>query len=274
MRVACLQMCSGLDRDHNLATAERLLAQAAEQGAELALLPETFAMMGADQSVKQSVKQATAEHVSDSAILRFLSHQAAKHGMTIVGGSLLLKGQGGDEGQKCMRNTCPAFDAQGGLLALYDKIHLFDMDYQGASYHESAYIEAGDRPVSIRVGDFKAGLSVCYDLRFPELFRSYADDACDVLCNVAAFTAATGRAHWKTLLQARAIENQCYVLASAQSGTHPDGRQTWGHSMVIDPWGEVIGELADGEGLVVATLSQTLLAEIRQALPALQHRRL
>jgi len=265
MRVACIQMCSGMDWDHNRSVAEPLLNQASEQGAELALLPENFAYMGGALAEKRE----RAESQQESTALRFLAEQAARHHMMIVGGSVMLSAESG-----AIRNACPVFDAQGSLLALYDKIHLFDMDYKGESYHESAWIKAGDQPVSIPVGDFKAGLSICYDLRFPELFRQYVEYGCDVLCNVAAFTAVTGRVHWQILLQARAIENQCYVLASAQAGIHPDGRQTWGHSMVIDPWGKVVCELPEGEGVIVAELSKNHLHQVRQSLPALRHRRL
>jgi len=265
MKVACIQMCSGLDRDDNLALVERLFIQAAQQGAELALLPETFVYMGGSESDKRAM----AEPQAESATLQFLAQQAAKYKMGIVGGTLLLQGEGGR-----VRNACPVFDALGRLLTVYDKIHLFDMDDDGESYHESAWVEAGSQPASIQMGAFKAGLSICYDLRFPELFRAYVDDGCDILCNVAAFTATTGRAHWQTLLRSRAIENQCYVLASAQSGTHPDGRQTWGHSMIIDPWGEVLADLADGEGIIVADVSMRRLQQVRQLLPVLQHRRL
>jgi len=258
-------MCSGIDRDENLTTVERLLVQACEQGAELVVLPETFSFMGGSETEKRAM----AEAQSDSTVLSFLSEQAAKYKMMIVGGSLLLKSE-----SEHIRNACPVFDAEGSLLAVYDKMHLFDMDYQGEVYHESGLIKAGDIPVSIPAGEFRAGLSICYDLRFPELFRQYVEEGCDVLCNVAAFTAVTGRAHWQTLLQARAIENQSYVLASAQAGVHPDGRQTWGHSMVIDPWGKVLCELAEGEGVIVAYLSKKYLEQIRQSLPALQHCRL
>jgi len=258
-------MCSGIDRDANLATAAALLAQAAGQGAELALLPENFSCMGGSEIEKQQ----QAEAPSDSAILRFLSEQAAAHRMSIIGGSLLLHG-----GDGRVRNTCPVFDTGGRQLAAYDKIHLFDMDYQGESYRESALIEAGFRPTMMQAGEFSFGLSICYDLRFPELYRSYADEGCDVLCNVAAFTAATGRAHWQILLQARAIENQAYMLAAAQCGTHPDGRQTWGHSLIIDPWGAVLAELPEGEGVVMAELSKARLNQVRQSLPSLRHRRL
>lgn len=270
MRVACLQMCSGLDRDTNRTTVARLLASAAQQGAELAVLPETFVFMGGSETEKRAM----AEHQFDSPTLDFLAKQAAHHQMAIVGGTLLLNTAADGGRDPSLRNACPAFDATGSLLAVYDKIHLFDMDYQGESYHESALMKAGDTPVSVACGGFKVGLSVCYDLRFPELYRIYSDEGCDILCNVAAFTATTGRAHWLPLLQARAIENQCYVLASAQSGTHPDGRQTWGHSMIIDPWGEVLSELASGEGIVLADVSKAHVKDLRQSLPVLQHRRL
>jgi len=265
MRVACIQMCSGTDKSANLTTAARLLSEAAERGAQLALLPENFTCMGGSDAQKRQL----AEHENDSPTLRFLSQQAAQHHLAIIGGALLL--HAADER---VRNSCPAFDNTGRLLAIYDKIHLFDMDYEGESYCESALIEAGRQPVAVSVEPFRAGLSICYDLRFPELYRAYADDGCNLLCNVAAFTATTGRAHWRPLLQARAIENQSYLLAAAQCGTHPDGRRTWGHSMIIDPWGEILAELGDGEGVIIADLSTTRLQHVRASLPALQHRRL
>jgi len=273
MRVACIQLCSGTDRAANLETAARLLGKAAGEGAELALLPENFAFMGGSDAEKRNI----AEDENGSATLRFLSEQAATRRMAIVGGTLLLNSPDGRRNgnkQGRMRNTCPVFDNTGKLLAAYDKIHLFDMDYEGESCCESAMIEAGSRPVATPIGAFRAGLSICYDLRFPELYRAYAADRCDLLCNVAAFTAVTGRAHWRTLLRARAIENQSYVLAAAQWGEHPDGRRTWGHSMIIDPWGETLAELADGEGMIIADLSKARLQQLRSALPALQHRRL
>ncbi len=264
MRVACIQLSSVRDIERNLGLVDQLIGQAAQEGVELALLPENFAFMGGTEKQKQD----SAEDQNDSSILRFLAEQAVKHGMSIIGGSLLLKA----EGEK-VRNACPAFNARGHLLTIYDKIHLFDMDYQGESYHESALVEAGNNPASVSIGGFKIALSICYDLRFPELYRFYAEDGCQVLCNVAAFTATTGRAHWQTLLRARAIENQCYVLASAQSGRHPDGRQTWGHSMIINPWGEVMNELADGPGFIVADLSLEKLNQVRASMPVLQHKR-
>ncbi|PJA33033.1 MAG: hydrolase [Zetaproteobacteria bacterium CG_4_9_14_3_um_filter_53_7] len=265
MRVACIQLTSVREVEVNLAAVAGLLGQAAAAGARLALLPENFAFMGGSDEQKRNV----AEKQDDSAILKFLAGQAEKHGMAIVGGSLLLKGEGGK-----VRNACPVFDAKGQLLTVYDKIHLFDMDYQGESYRESAFIEPGKKPSEVFVEGFKLGLSICYDLRFPELYRLYAENGCQVLCNVAAFTATTGHAHWLTLLRARAIENQCYVLASAQIGKHPDGRQTWGHSMIIDPWGEVLAELAEGRGFITADLSLGRLEQVRASMPVLQHRRL
>jgi len=258
-------MCSGTDRDANLITAAKLLAQASKQGAKLALLPENFSFMGGSEAEKKQL----AEDQSSSAILQFLSEQAALHQMTLIGGSLLMRGPSGR-----LRNSSPAFDASGCQLAMYDKIHLFDMNYKGESYRESELIEAGDHPTVIQAGAFRFGLSICYDLRFPELYRVYADNDCDVLCNVAAFTAATGCAHWQTLLAARAIENQAYMLAAAQCGTHPDGRETWGHSMIIDPWGEVLAELPEEEGIIIAELSKQRLDQVRQSLPCLQHRAL
>ncbi len=262
MRVACIQMCSGTDRNANLATVECLLDQAAGQGAELALLPENFAFMGGSDEEKKQL----AEDQKHSATLRFLSQQAATYQMSIIGGTLLLKGDGDR-----IRNASPVFDARGQRLNIYDKIHLFDMDYEGEFYCESALIEPGIRPVAVSVGEYRIGLSTCYDLRFPELYRIYADDNCDVMCNVAAFTATTGRVHWRPLLKARAIENQAYVLASAQWGRHPDGRETWGHSMIIDPWGEVLAELPEGDGVVLAELSKKRLHQVRESLPSLQH---
>jgi len=265
MRVACVQLCSVDDIAQNLKAVELLLAEAADDGVELALLPENFSFMGGSETEKREL--AVDQH--DSLILDFLAEQAVRHGMTIVGGSLLLKGAAGK-----IRNACPVVDATGSLLTIYDKIHLFDMDYRGESYRESAWIEAGEKSTTVLVDDFKFGLSICYDLRFPELYRLHVDNGCQVLCNVAAFTAATGRAHWQVLLRARAIENQCYVLASAQAGTHPDGRKTWGHSMIINPWGEVMVELAEEVGFVVADLSLKELNQVRLSMPVLQHKRL
>jgi nitrilase len=186
MRVACIQLCSGVDRDANLERVATLLDEAAASGAELALLPENFSFMGGSQAQKR----AAAEDAADSPTLRFLAAQASRHAMAIVGGSLLLRGA---EGEGLLRNSAPVFDAGGHLLGLYDKIHLFDMNAEGERYCESALIETGSRPFSVPLGAFRLGVSICYDLRFPELYRRHAAAGCDLLCNVAAFTAATGR---------------------------------------------------------------------------------
>ena len=265
MRVACIQMNSGADRAANLEQASLLLQQAASAGAELAVLPENFSLMGASLSDKHLL----AEPQENSPVLAFLSAQAITHRMAIVGGSTLLKGAQGK-----LRNACPVFSADGRLRAIYDKIHLFDVDLDGESYHESESVVAGEHPCSVALGDFRFGLSICYDIRFPELYRHYADSGCDVVCVVAAFTEQTGHAHWQTLLRARAIENQCYLLASAQWGVHADGRRTWGHSMIIDPWGEVMALQEEGTGVIMADLTSARLTHIRKILPSLQHRQI
>lgn len=264
MRVASLQMTSGPDRLQNLQVAARLLQQAADQGAELAILPENFSLM----SVSDHQKQLLAESEQHSAVLDFLSQQATAHHMAIIGGSILLHGSHGR-----LRNSSAAFDCTGRLLAIYDKMHLFDVEINGESYHESSMIRPGHTPVVVQLEGFRIGLSICYDLRFPELYRYYADAGCNLLVVVAAFTAQTGKAHWQTLLAARAIENQCYMIASAQSGTHADGRKTWGHAMIIDPWGEVMALQEAGDGVVIADLSIARLESVRGMLPTLQHRR-
>jgi len=265
MRVACIQMNSGPDRAVNLQQAAELLRQAAAGGATLAVLPENFPLMG----VTDSDKRAQAEPQGDSTVLSFLSMQAALHHMAIIAGSILLEGEQGK-----LRNVCPVFAANGRMLATYDKMHLFDVYLDGESYCESASIQAGDQPCSVELGRFRFGLSICYDIRFPELYRHYVDAGCHVLCAVAAFTEQTGRAHWQTLLRARAIEDQCYVLASAQWGRHADGRRTWGHSMIIDPWGEVLEVQEEGTGVIMADLTSARLTHIRKILPSLQHRQI
>ncbi|ATX81668.1 nitrilase [Mariprofundus ferrinatatus] len=265
MRVASIQLNSGRDVDQNLNRVDHLLAEAAQLRAELAVLPENFAFMGGSEDDKRNA----AEEQDNSPIIKHLSAQAKKHGMAIIGGTLLLKGEKGR-----LRNSSPAFDQDGRLLAVYDKIHLFDMDYQGEAYRESALIEPGSRSVVVDFDKWRIGLSICYDLRFPELYRLHASADCHILCNVAAFTAVTGSAHWEPLLRARAIENQCYVIASAQTGLHADGRQTWGHSMIIDPWGQIMVSLSEGEGVITADLSLEEVHRVRKSMPVLQHRRL
>ena len=268
MRVACLQMCSRDDVTTNLRVVADLLQKAAGQGVKLAVLPENFAFMGTDPQAKRHL----AEELSGTTILPFLAESAARHALHIVGGSLLLTGSG-----VLLRNTCPVFGPDGSCLACYDKLHLFDVDLPGESHRESAVIAPGAHPVRVDLPGWRLGLSICYDLRFPELYRHYAREGCQLLTIPSAFTVPTGRAHWEVLLRARAIENQAYVLAAAQAGSHPGGRQTWGHSIIIDPWGEIVAEAEDSdtEGtLVIADINRQRVEDVRRQIPALEHRRL
>ncbi|WP_305041655.1 carbon-nitrogen hydrolase family protein [Geoalkalibacter sp.] len=269
MRVACVQMCSGAEVAVNLDAAATLLAEAAGQGARLALLPENFSFMSPDSSLKRGI----AEEVGPAVVLPFLAEMARRHALYVVGGSLLLAGKEGK-----LRNACPVFAPDGSCLAVYDKIHLFDVDLPNESHRESELIEPGVEPRAVDIEGWLLGLSICYDLRFPELYRRYARDGCQLLSVPSAFTVPTGQAHWEILLRARAIENQAYVLAPAQGGIHPGGRRTWGHTLIIDPWGTVLAELREAPagqgGVVLADLDAQRLWEVRGRLPALGHRRL
>jgi len=266
IRAACIQLSSGDRREDNLDRTAQLIGRAATNGCSLLLLPENFSFMGRSDRDKLAI----AESRDESSTIRFLADQAKEHGIAIVGGTLPL--QTGDADR--VRNSSPVLSASGELVACYDKMHLFDVSLPDESYRESDSVEAGATPESIDIGGWKVGLSVCYDLRFPELYRHYSSIGCNILTVPAAFTVPTGRAHWEVLLRARAIENQCYVLAAGQCGTHPGGRKTWGHSMIIDPWGEVIAAAGDDEGIIAAELSEMELAKVRQALPTLTHRRM
>ncbi len=265
VRVAALQTVSGGDLNDNLAAAAGLLAEAAAQGAQLIALPEYFALLSPDETAKVRACEAPGE----GPIQRFLADAARRHGVWIVGGTLPLCANTPAR----VRNSVLVFNAAGEQMARYDKIHLFGFDNGGERYDESRTIEAGDAPVALDSPFGRLGLSVCYDLRFPELYRALG--APDIVFVPSAFTATTGRAHWETLLRARAIENQCYVVAPAQGGRHPGGRQTWGHAMIIDPWGEILAcRHEDGAAVVVADLDAQRLATVRRQLPALEHRRL
>jgi len=268
MKAACLQICSGDTVQLNLEKVDQLLQGAAEQGCGLAALPENFPFMHPDLQRKQQVAEKESPQVLD-----FLAAAAKKYRLAIIGGSLLLPGRNGK-----MRNACPVYDPEGKCLGIYDKIHLFDVDLPDGRYLESSQIEAGARPLVLSVADWRLGVSICYDLRFPELYRQYAAQGCDLISIPSAFTVPTGQAHWEILLRARAIENQAYVLAPAQIGTHPGGRRTYGHSLIVDPWGRVIAQATNQGGdageLVIADLRQDLVAEIRTKIPALAHRKL
>jgi nitrilase len=270
MKLAALQMVSTPDVGRNLEAASRLIAEAAAQGATLVSLPEYFCLMGQDDRDKLRI----AEDDGQGPIQAFLAGEAQRHGLWLIGGTLPIRAA---DGQR-VRNACCVYGPDGARVARYDKLHLFAFDNGREHYDEAVALEPGDMPVAVQAGALRVGLSVCYDLRFPELYRamSFAEGQapCDVISVPAAFTYTTGRAHWELLLRTRAVENQCYVVAAAQGGKHENGRRTWGHSMVIDPWGEVLAMVEEGEGVAIAPFDAARMAQVRVQLPALGHRRL
>ncbi len=262
VRVAALQMVSTPSVAENLAVAGELIAAAAAQGATLAALPEYFCVMGLNERDKVALR----EPFGDGPIQAFLAERAKRHGVWIVGGTVPL--ECADAGR--VRNSSLVFDAAGQCVARYDKIHLFGLDLGEERFREANTIEAGDTPVAVDTPAGRLALSVCYDLRFPELYRALAP--MDLIAVPSAFTATTGRAHWETLLRARAIENLAWVIAPAQGGTHPSGRRTHGHSMIVNPWGEIVAERDQGPGVVIADVDPIYTQRIRASLPALTHR--
>ena len=268
-KFAAIQTVSTPDVARNLAAAGRLVAEAAQAGAQWVALPEYFCLMGQ----RDDAKLAIAEADGDGPIQRFLSDIAREHRITLIGGTLPIVAK--TPGR--VRNACCVYGPDGARLARYDKIHLFAFDNGKEAYDEARVLEPGDTPVAFEQDGWRAGLSVCYDLRFPELYRSLMRPPCDVLFVPSAFTYTTGLAHWLLLLRARAVENQCYVVAPAQGGTHENGRRTFGRSVVIDPWGEVLSlalDGAEGEGFAIAELSRERIEQVRVQLPALRHRKL
>ena len=261
-RVAAIQMISTTRVEENLQTAGALIAEAVAQGAVLVALPEYFPIMGRRDSDKLAVREADGA----GPIQDFLADAACRHGVWVVGGSMPLVASSDDK----VLNTCLVFNPQGARVARYDKIHLFGFQKGEERYNESATIEPGRQPVTFDTPFGRVGLSICYDLRFPELFRALGE--VDLLVLPAAFTEVTGRAHWEILLRARAIENQCYVLAIGQGGVHENRRETHGNSMLIDPWGDVIARREKGAGVVIGELDHARIAEVRSSLPALTHR--
>jgi predicted amidohydrolase len=262
VKVAALQMVSAPDLARNLADAGALIAQAAADGAQLVLLPEYFCFMG----FKDTDKVALRETPGDGPIQNFLADAARRNKVWVVGGTLPLVAP---EATRVM-NTTLVFDAQGQQVARYDKIHLFSFSKGQDQFDEARTIRPGEQVRTFDSPAGRVGLSVCYDLRFPELYRALGD--CALMLVPSAFTYTTGRAHWELLLRARAVENQCYVLAAAQGGTHETGRRTWGHSMLIDPWGERVAQREEGPGVVAGYVDPQRIAEVRQSLPALRHR--
>jgi len=266
MKVAALQMVSGISLDANLSEALRLLRLAAAAGVELAVLPEYFCFMG----TRDEDKLVLAERPGLGTVQDFLSDAARDLKLWVVGGTLPMA----TNDPSHAANASLVFDPRGECRSRYDKIHLFRFDNGRERYDEAAVLQAGDTPTrfvaTVRDGQaWTVGQSVCYDLRFAELYRALA---ADVLLVPSAFTHTTGQAHWEVLLRARAIENQAYVIASAQGGVHENGRRTWGHSMVIDPWGQVMAMHAEGPGMAVADLDMARLRAVREQLPSLQHR--
>ncbi|WP_343656447.1 carbon-nitrogen hydrolase family protein [Paraburkholderia caribensis] len=261
-RVAALQMVSTPERDRNLADADRLIALAAADGAQLVLLPEYFCFMGYKDTDKLTVR----EPYGDGPIQRFLADAARRHKVWVIGGTLPLTAPE----ETRVLNTTLVFDPEGNEAARYDKIHLFNFEKGEESFDEARTIRPGDTVRTFDAPFGRVGLSVCYDLRFPELYRRMGD--CALIVVPSAFTYTTGRAHWETLLRARAVENQCYVLAAAQGGKHENGRRTWGHTMLIDPWGEIIDVRDEGAGVVAGNIERSRIDEVRQSLPAWRHR--
>ncbi|CAK0776748.1 deaminated glutathione amidase [Gammaproteobacteria bacterium] len=266
-RVAAIQMASGPNISANLLEADRLIAQAAADGAKLIVLPEDFALIGADQD-KLKAREADGK----GPIQDFLAQHAARHGVWIVGGTIPLVANAPDK----VRAACLVYDASGQRVARYDKIHLFDvyLEETGEKYTESLTIEPGRSTVVINTPFGRVGLAVCYDLRFPELLRNMLEQGIEIVTLPAAFTAITGKAHWEPLVRARAIENLCYVVAAAQGGYHLNGRETHGDSMIVDPWGVVLDRLARGSGVVSAPLDRKRLLSIRRNFPTIEHTRL
>jgi nitrilase len=262
IKMAAIQMASGPNVSANLSEAERLIEVAANQGAKLVALPEYFAIMG----LKETDKVAVREEEGRGPIQSFLSNMAKKHKIWLIGGSVPLVSNFPDK----VRNSCMMYDDKGHLAARYDKIHLFGLDLGNEHYHEEKTIESGNTIKVVDTPFGKVGLSICYDLRFPELYRAMGE--VNIIVVPAAFTDTTGKAHWETLVRARAIENLSYVIAPAQGGYHLSGRETHGNSMIVDPWGVILDRLPRGSGVVIATMNPQYQASLRTSLPALKHR--
>lgn len=263
-RIAAVQMVSSPRVAENLRVAESLVAQAADQGAQLVLLPEYFPIIGASEGDRLRAREAFGAGTVQS----WLAETASKYGLWLVAGSIPLNA----EARRKMRNSLLVYDPAGCCVARYDKIHLFGFEQGDERYDESLFIEAGDVLQAVDTPFGRMALSICYDLRFPELYRQLGE--IDLILMPAAFTETTGRAHWEILLRARAIENQCYVLAAGQGGQHENGRLTHGNSMVVDPWGEILDRKLKGPGIVIAELDHGKIEQVRASLPALKHRKL
>ncbi len=266
-KVAVIQMNSLNNKRENIKKAEDLLSRAVNSGAKFILLPENFSFIGDNEKDKLSI----AETLNKGESINFLRHASKKHKVWVAGGTIPLK----TKDPKKVTNTLLLYNDQGKKVGRYDKIHLFDVNISdNESYSESNVIKEGSKPVTVKTPLGCLGLTICYDLRFPELYRKLTHMGAEIFLVPSAFTYTTGNAHWEILLRARAIENQAYVVAAAQVGEHPGDRRTFGHSMIIDPWGQVLSEVDKGDGIAVADIDLTKVYEIRKKMPCLPQRRM
>lgn len=263
LRVACVQICSSGSKADNLERMEPLVARAAATGAELVLLPEKWNGIGTHEIVRE-----VAEPLDGGESAAAMSAWARRHGITLVGGSIVES----REGREKLSNTCVVFDPEGEVAAVYRKIHMFDVEVGGHVYRESDSEEPGDGLASCEVEGWNLGLTVCYDLRFPELYRILAVEGAEIVTVPAAFTLYTGKDHWELLLRARAVENQCYVLAANQWGVHAGGKASYGRSSIVDPWGVVLAQAPDEDTVISAELDRARLEQVRSSLPSLANR--
>ncbi|HXV57692.1 MAG TPA: carbon-nitrogen hydrolase family protein [Gaiellaceae bacterium] len=264
LRAACVQISSTASKADNLERMEPLVARAAATGADVVLLPEKWNGLGGPEVLHE-----VAEPLEGGETVEAMSRWAREHGITLVGGSIVER----REGREKLSNTCAVFDPEGELAAVYRKIHMFDVEVGGHVYRESDAEEPGEGPESCEVEGWKLGLTVCYDLRFPELYRILAVEGAELVTVPAAFTLYTGKDHWELLLRARAVENQCYVLAANQWGVHGGGKASYGRSSIVDPWGIVLAQAPDEDGVVAAELERSRLLQVRASVPSLANRR-
>jgi predicted amidohydrolase len=263
LRVACVQLNSARPKADNIELGERLVARAASTGADLVLLPEKWNGFGSAE-----LMHSIAESLDDGETVEAMGGWARVHGITLVGGSIVERREGRDK----LSNTSVVFDPEGEIAAVYRKIHMFDVEVGGHVYRESESEEPGEGPATAEVEGWKVGLTVCYDVRFPELYRILALEGCEAVTVPAAFTLFTGKDHWELLLRARAVENQCYVVAANQWGSFADGKAAYGRSMIVDPWGVVLAQAPDEDTVISAELDRTRLEEVRRSLPSLANR--